>query len=50
MRFLVVRQLVLWVSFLNYCFCFVVAIFDLVHDVEVIFYLTKLLTSSGNLF
>ena len=39
--------------FLNFEFnflCFVVAIFDLVHDVEAIFHLPKLLTASGNLF
>ena len=31
-------------------FCFVVAIFDLVHDVETIFHLPYVLTASGNLF
>ena len=31
-------------------FCFVVAICDLVHDVETIFHLSFLLTASGNLF
>ena len=31
-------------------FCFVVAICDLVHDVEIIFHLSYLLTASGNLF
>ena len=31
-------------------FCFVVAIFDLVYDVETIFYLSYVLTSSGNRF
>ena len=31
-------------------FCFVVAICDLVHDVETIFHLSSLLTASGNLF
>ena len=31
-------------------FCFVVAICDLVHDVESIFHLSYLLTASGNLF
>ena len=31
-------------------FCFVVAICDLVHDVETIFHLSYLLTASGNLF
>ena len=31
-------------------FCFVVAICDLVHDVETIFHLYYLLTASGNLF
>ena len=31
-------------------FCFVVATFDLVHDVEAIFHLPLLLTASGNLF
>ena len=31
-------------------FCFVVAICDLVHNVETIFHLSYLLTASGNLF
>ena len=31
-------------------FCCVVAIFDLVHDMETIFYLSYVLTASGNLF
>ena len=31
-------------------FCFVVAICDLVHDVETIFHLPYKLTASGNLF
>ena len=31
-------------------FCFVVAICDLVHDVESIFYRSNVLTASGNLF
>ena len=31
-------------------FCFVVAICDLVHDVETIFHLSYLQTTSGNLF
>ena len=31
-------------------FCSVVAICDLVHDVETIFYLSYALTASGNLF
>ena len=31
-------------------FCFVVAICDLVHDVQTIFHLSYLLTASGNLF
>ena len=31
-------------------FCFVVAICDLVHDVEIIFYISYVLTASGNLF
>ena len=31
-------------------FCFVVAIYDLVHDVETIFHLSYVLTASGNLF
>ena len=31
-------------------FCFVVAICDLVHDVETIFHLSYVLTASGNLF
>ena len=30
--------------------CFVVAICDLVHDVETTFHLSYLLTASGNLF
>ena len=30
--------------------CFVVAICDLVHDVETIFHLSYVLTASGNLF
>ena len=31
-------------------FCCVVAIYDLVHDVETIFHLSYVLTASGNLF
>ena len=31
-------------------FCFVVAICDLVHDVETLFRLSYVLTASGNLF
>ena len=31
-------------------FCFVVAICDLVHDVETIFHLSYVLTTSGNFF
>ena len=31
-------------------FCFVVAICDLVHDVETMFYLSYVLTASGNRF
>ena len=31
-------------------FCFVVAICDLVHDVETIFHLSNVLTASGNIF
>ena len=31
-------------------FCFVFAIFDLVHDVETTFHLSYVLTVSGNLF
>ena len=31
-------------------FCFVVAIFDLVHDVGTIFHLSYMLKASGNLF
>ena len=31
-------------------FCFVIAIHDLVHDVETIFHLSYVLTASGNLF
>ena len=31
-------------------FCFVVAICDLVHDVETIFHISNVLTASGNLF
>ena len=34
----------------NYFFCCVVAICDLVHDVETIFHLSYVLTASGNLF
>ena len=30
--------------------CFVVALCDLVHDVETIFHLSNVLTASGNLF
>ena len=37
-------------EFLKYFFFFVVAIYDLVHDVEAIFHFPKLLTASGNLF
>ena len=33
-----------------FIFCFVVAICDLVHDVETIFHLSYVLTASGNLF
>ena len=36
--------------FLKIFFCFVVAICDLVHDVETVFHLYYLLTASGNLF
>ena len=31
-------------------FCFIVAICDLVHDVETIFHLSYVLTENGNLF
>ena len=31
-------------------FCFVVTLYDLVHDVEPIFHLSYVLTASGNLF
>ena len=31
-------------------FCFVFAICDLVHDVEIIFHLSYVLTASGNIF
>ena len=31
-------------------FCFVIAIYDLVHDVESIFHVSYVLTESGNLF
>ena len=34
----------------NFFFCCVVAICDLVHDVETIFHLSYVLTASGNLF
>ena len=34
---------------LDYYFCFVVAICDLVHDVETIFHLSYLLTAYGSL-
>ena len=33
-----------------FIFCCVVAICDLVHDVEIIFHLSYVLTASGNLF
>ena len=36
--------------FLIFFFCFVVAICDLVHDMETIFHLSDVLTASGNLF
>ena len=36
--------------FLKLFFCFVVAMSDLVHDVEAIFHLPYLLTAYGNLF
>ena len=36
--------------FLFLFFCFVVAMCDLVHDVEDIFHLSELLTASGNIF
>ena len=36
--------------FLRFFFCFVVSIWDLVHNVETIFHLSYLLTASGNLF
>ena len=35
--------------FLRFVFCFVVAICDLVHDVETIFHLSYVLIASGNL-
>ena len=44
------------ISVVNFCiveiiiFCFVVAICDLVHDVETVFHLSYVLTASGNLF
>ena len=41
-------RMVLVVNFFVFLF-FVVAIFDLVHDVETIFHLPYLLTASGNL-
>ena len=31
-------------------FCFVVAIYDLVHELETIYHLSYVLTASGNLF
>ena len=31
-------------------FCFIVAICDIVHDVETIFHLSYVLTASGNIF
>ena len=34
---------------INFLFCIVVALFDLVHDVETIFHLRSMLTASGNL-
>ena len=42
-------MMVLVVNFFD-CFCFVVALFDLVYDAEAIFYLAKVLKPSGNLF
>ena len=38
------------IYFTIFIFCFVVGIFDLVHDVEAIFHLPELLTACGNLF
>ena len=42
-------QCVLEVNF-SFFFCFVVAICDLVQDVEAIFHLAYMLTASGNVF
>ena len=39
-----------FVEFLKLIICFVVPIFDIVHDVEAIFSLPLLLTASGNHF
>ena len=39
-----------FIFFLIIIFCFVVAICDLVHDVETIFHNSYVLTASGNLF
>ena len=36
--------------FLRFLFCFIVAICDLVHDVETIFHLSYVLTASENSF
>ena len=41
---------VIFFSFLYIFFCFVVAMCDLMHDVETIFHLPELLIASGNLF
>ena len=41
---------VIFFVFSSFFFCFVVAICDLVHDLETIFHLSYVLTASGNLF
>ena len=44
------RLFFLFCCFKKIIFCFVVAICDLVHDVETILHLSCVLTASGNLF
>ena len=40
--------MVIYYVFLDYYFCFVVPICDLVHDLETIFHFSYVLTASGN--
>ena len=46
--FIFLKLLLLFFFF--FFFCFIIGVFDLVHDVEAIFDLPQLLTTSGNLF